>query len=647
MFGLKSPSLLIRISHLIFIQVLFVFSALALVIFYPEAEHSIAKRYSDLSRKVEVASGQVVKLLESAPDLNTLSPYIILDLDDFVNNNKYLSNIDIVYSDSAAGKDTLIRLASSDAEDYYIYYSDSLAVPHEPIAAIMALEPGSFAGCVTADGAFTNYFVRPAGSRNDYALILRLPNYTLSPIQNNQAYLLLLLFLISALISLLIIHLISEGVKRPLNKLTKGFENMAAGNEFYIEESGDRQIRSLTQAFNEMSKTLVEKQRELKRINRELLQANKNLRESESILTKLVDYSPDAIIVTDLDDQIIIYNQAAARDFGYTPSNMMGKRITNLIAFSNGTSKVASEQEEDLEMQEVICRRKDNTRFPSLLVSTPLGPEKHEPLAMLYFIKNISESKNYQEMILKLERVATRGKMARDIAHEINNYLAILQGNLELLPVILAKNEKDKFEDKVKLMRETVGKISNFTDGLTRFSDSNSEFAREDLNQLVENLVAFLKPQNKFDEIALCTNLADNLPLVEIDASQIQLLLVNLIDNAADSVSGLEGSQWIVVSTLYDEDSQSVTIKVADSGSGIGEENISQLFVNRFSTKKDGTGLGLITCRNVVDNHRGEISYHASDESKSIFAIRIPVKRSVDGNPPKMRETDPHQSAPV
>jgi signal transduction histidine kinase len=250
-------------------------------------------------------------------------------------------------------------------------------------------------------------------------------------------------------------------------------------------------------------------------------------------------------------------------------------------------------------------------------------------------------------MILRLDRVASRGKMARDIAHEINNYLAILQGNLELIPLFLAKNDTEKLENKVRVMKDTVDRISHFTDGLTRFSDENSAFTKEDLNQLIENLIAFLKPQNKFDNIAICTNLSDDLPLIEIDSGQIQLLLVHLINNAAEAMPESSERNWIVVSSSYDESSKTAAIKVADGGPGIAEENIPKLFLKRFSTKRSGTGLGLITCNNIVDNHMGEISYHASDESKSIFAVSIPASRTDDKDEEPNREIDPGISISV
>lgn len=626
MFRLKSPSLLIRVSHLILIQIIFIFSALVLVFLYPGNDHNLAKRYSNQMQNVTGSSAYIFKLLESSAIPSVMEPHLISRISQFVNEQDFIVDAKLIVADSITGRDSLIHLARSE-NDYT--YSDTLYGSYNLIHALLKSGDRSCLTSMTEDGKYVIYYVRPESDDRDYALALATPNMTVSTGRNSQAYLLLLLFLISTLISLLIINLIFRGIKWPLSQLVEGFEKTASGHAFHIEERGDKQIRSLTRAFNEMSKKLNTKQVELASANNQLIMTNRSLMESESILTALVDYSPDAVIVTDLDDQVIIYNLAAARDFGYDQSDMMGKKISNLIPFYRNDGTKSDSAGNCPETQEVICRRKNGDRFPAVLVQTPLGLEDSQPMAILYFIRNISESRNYRQMILKLDRVASRGKMARDIAHEINNYLAILQGNLELIPMIIEKNDAEKLNQKVKIMKDTVGKISNFTDGLTRFSNGNIEFAKEDLNQLIENLVAFLKPQNKFDGITISTNLSENLPLVEVDSSQIQLLLVNLMTNSAEALGEMTDNRWIVISSSYDESSQSAVIKVADTGPGIAEENIDKLFVRRFSTKRSGTGLSLITCKNIVDNHKGEISFDSEKDSKSSFSIRIPVTRPI------------------
>lgn len=624
----KGSSLLIRISHLILIQIIFIFSALALVIFYPQDESSSAQYYSQLAGNVESTALYVSKELALVENFPDLTPAFLSRVDNFVKENSFLNNLDLIYHDADSENFHLLHLDRGDvmggAESEPAGEFDRMMISY------LSRQPDRFVSVISERGDHLKYYIRPDTVNNDRVLVLRVPLMATDLAQGKQqAYLLFLLFLVSALISLLIIHLISDGIKQPLSKLIEAFENTAAGHETYLEEKGDKQICALVGAFNIMSSKLGEKTRELTNSNSQLIKANNNLAESESILTTLVDYSPDAIIVTDLEDHIIIYNQAATTDFGYHQSSMAGKKIANLIPSQTGADQTIHNVDKSSEMIEIICRRKDGSSFPALLVQTTLGPQRNNPIAILYFIKSISESEGYKEMILQLDRIGTRGRMARDIAHEINNYLAVLQGNLELLPIILAKNDNEKFDKKIEVMKDTVSKISNFTDGLTRFSDDNSEFVKDDLNQLVENLIAFLKPQNKYDSIKITTNLSENIPLVEIDAGQIQHLLVNLVRNAAEAVAEVENDsqKWIVISTSLEEESQNISIKVADGGSGIDEELIPRLFVERFSTRRDGNGLGLLTCKNIADNHLGEIQYHNSEESSAVFTVIIPIGR--------------------
>jgi two-component system sensor kinase FixL len=622
----KFPGLLIRVSHLILIQVFFIFSALALVLFYPQRDEIDSFDKSQLDQTVQAVTANMAGYLKSESDSPELASNTILNIKELIAGNSNISGFELVHLTSAPIVTGKIVLRNYKDNEYT--FTDTSSFSYSTLVEYLYNENKPYIASFSPDGQSLDYLINPDIFDYRYTAVLKVPLELATKAGGFKSELLLLLFLISTLISLLIINLISKGIKEPLNDLINAFQETADGKEpILAEENGDRDIRRLARAFNVMSARLTNKQQELSESNLHLMKANQSLLESESILTSLVDYSPDAILVTDLDDQVIIYNHAAARDFGYRQDNLTGKNITNL--FSIAVSGIESEGSNDnLNQREVICRRRDGSKFPALLVRTPLGLEGDKPMAMLYFIKNISESENYREMVLKLDRIASRGKMARDIAHEINNYLAILQGNVELLPIIIGKNDPQKIEERLALLRDSINNISTFTEGLTNFGDENSDFEREDVNQLIENLLAFLKPQNKFDNIFVGTNLSEKLPLVVIDSSQIQLLIANLLNNSAEVLAEMKGKRWIVVSTDIDETESSFLIKIADSGPGIEEELLNGLFVKRFSTKKDANGLGLITCKNIVDNHGGEISYHSTGESNAIFIVKLPISES-------------------
>ena len=177
---------------------------------------------------------------------------------------------------------------------------------------------------------------------------------------------------------------IQKGIKQPLTHLAAGFAKTAEGQEYYITwKCRDPDMRAIIDAFNDMTTSLAEKQKQLKDTNRELVQANKSLKESESFLTALIDYSPDAIIVTDLDDKVIIHNQTAAENFGYGSTDMLNVPIGDLLLLSPETIKGIETSEQGADIQEIICRNRNTENYPAMLVYSALGVRGQAPLAKL------------------------------------------------------------------------------------------------------------------------------------------------------------------------------------------------------------------------------------------------------------------------
>ena len=640
----NGPGVLLRVSHLLLIQIFFIFAVLGLILFYPGQDDQTTPSIAEINNSAMETSKRISNIIEERPDKAKTDSSLVASIEGLVFSQTSIREFKLYRfeNDNYLQGRTLLKMRDGE----YLTDDTLTCKVSTASAKLIKEEPGNIHIQVSPDGDELYYYYLIPDSGGDILLRLITANHPHITAQNNLPEIILLLFLISTLISLLIINLISSGVKRPLKDIISAFNEMGSGQQTLLEDNAtDPDIRQLTYAFNGMSQSLIHERKKLAGANKQLMKANQSLVESESILTALVDYSPDAIVVTDLDDQILIYNQTAAGDFGYNQANLTGKRISTVFSLSQIKKEATDETHNHLGAKEVICRRSDGGKFPALLVSTPLGAEGSKPIAMLYFFRNISESRNYQEMVLKLDRIASRGKMARDIAHEINNYLAILQGNIELLPMIIAKNDEDKIHERIDVLKKAVSNILTFTEGLTRFSDENSEFAKEDLNQLLENLIAFLKPQNKYDNIYIGTNLSEYLPMVTIDSSQIQLVVTNILGNAAEALETAEDKKWIAISTALDESGKHVYLKIANSGPPINSENINKLFVNRFSTKRDGNGLGLITCKNIVDNHNGEISFHSTHEAKAIFVLKIPINRNVEDDDPTVQMTAPAEAA--
>ncbi len=321
---IKSPGLLIRISHLIIIQIVFIFSALALVLFYPTGNNSVTDDYSHQRDNVFNSTSILANMIRLDSSGIHIDSQVVAEAERCLKSDKSLLAVGILYRDMKSGKDSLINLTQKGEAPQTLQIATPIA---KSDVELLKSSSSSIISVLSSAGEYLIYYIRPQAAGDDYLIQVTARNTPAGALRNNQAEIIFLLFLISALISLLIINLIFKGIKRPLSRLIQAFEKTASGEQDHLaEEVGDKDFQRLAAAFNKMSHSLSEKQNKLSIANTELLKANKSLNESESILTALVDYSPDAIIVTDLDDQVIIYNQQAAKDFGYGQTDMLRQK---------------------------------------------------------------------------------------------------------------------------------------------------------------------------------------------------------------------------------------------------------------------------------------------------------------------------------
>jgi len=451
--------------------------------------------------------------------------------------------------------------------------------------------------------------------------------------RNTLLYGLLLLFLGSILVSLLTVHLIARRFQNPLKRLEQGLEKTASGELFYLlEVDGDAEFNRLVASFNQMSKTLWNNQQTHKKYNQLLKDAYLTQAESQVFLATLIDCSPCSIVAASSVGEIVIFNRMAAEVFGYDNGEALGATIDKLFAASRDAERSVSPTERTERSGEVVCRRKDGSMFPAFLVVSQLSTDSGHPPVHLFIFLDISESRNFQEMMVSVDRYYTRGEMAGDIAHEINNYLAVLSGNIELMPLFLKRGDQEKINKKLELMKTTVDRIARFADGLMDVNQGEAKFVPVDLNQLIQNMLAFLEPQNRFDGIEFVTELSAELPLVELDQNQIQQTLVNLIQNAADALHESPDPRKIRVCTQRLPRENRVRVAVIDNGPGVSAEFESSLFEKRFTTKRKGHGYGLVTCHRIIDKHNGRIGY--VHDAATEFFFEIPIDHQQDSESP-------------
>ncbi|MGB8658467.1 MAG: ATP-binding protein [Candidatus Zixiibacteriota bacterium] len=262
----------------------------------------------------------------------------------------------------------------------------------------------------------------------------------------------------------------------------------------------------------------------------------------------------------------------------------------------------------------------------SLKVS-PLNSHDNRILGLILVIEDITEKVIAEKYLIYSQNLVTKGEMAASIAHELNNYLTIIQSNAELLSLNVKKGDVTKLDKNSKAIAESVEMMKRFTDGMVDFSKIETKITEYNLRTLIEDLIFSLKPQKQFSGIEFETSFDPGLPALPMDVGQIQQVLLNLLNNAAEAIKTLPRPQGnINITTAYARREEMAEIRVSDTGPGIPPELLTKVFEPHFTTKKHGHGFGLVICERIIKNHKGTIQVQ-STSAGTIFTVTLPTKK--------------------
>jgi two-component system NtrC family sensor kinase len=230
-----------------------------------------------------------------------------------------------------------------------------------------------------------------------------------------------------------------------------------------------------------------------------------------------------------------------------------------------------------------------------------------------------------QQELLHKENLASMGQLAAGVAHELNNPL----GTILLYADILYKeaSEGDACRDDLQMIIKETNRCKIIVRDLLNFARQNKVMAQTtDLNQLLEKVVAEQEKHPKFENVDIVLQLDADLPTIQADPLQLQQVLINLMNNAAEAME-VKGEGTLTIATRPASFGEGIEISVTDTGVGISEENKAKLFAPFFTTKPvgKGTGLGLAIVYGIVKMHRGQIQVQSEVGKGTAFAITLPM----------------------
>lgn len=229
--------------------------------------------------------------------------------------------------------------------------------------------------------------------------------------------------------------------------------------------------------------------------------------------------------------------------------------------------------------------------------------------------------------LVQAERLATIGKMAAHITHEIRNPLSSIGLNVELLEEEIGARGDKESQALVTAIKAEVDRLSRIAEQyLSVARRPRPQLERERLDDLVRELLAFVEPELKKANVRAHIDTDDPMPEVELDDAQLRQALLNLVRNAREAMPG-GGDLHVAVRAI---EPSAVEIVVEDTGVGIPEEVIGSVFDPFFTTKARGTGLGLAVTREILEAHGGHISCERRAEGGTRFRIWLP-RANVEG----------------
>jgi PAS domain S-box-containing protein len=337
-------------------------------------------------------------------------------------------------------------------------------------------------------------------------------------------------------------------------------------------------------------------------------------------LARALESTEEAVLITDARRRITFANTAFMRTLGYRRDEVVGRDAFEIA----GELPEPADQFQDMLLRrswrgETVVHRKDGTPIPIMLNVSLIRDVDGHVFGAVAILDDISEAKRFQEQMQRADRLAAVGEMAAGIAHEINNALAVIFGQTE--------HDGDRPSDelhaaliKVDAQARRIAEIVRGVLGFARPRPPRS--APVDLSVLTAKTLDLVRHDMARQGVQLELALEDDLPPAQADPQQLQQVLLNLFTNALQAMAG-RPNPWLRIEVHGD--GNQLAVRVRDRGPGIAPEVLPRIFDPFFSTKAEGSGLGLSVSYAIARAHGGDLQVDSDIGRGTTFTLLLPI----------------------
>lgn len=356
------------------------------------------------------------------------------------------------------------------------------------------------------------------------------------------------------------------------------------------------------------------------------LELRKSLEEKDRVsnyLNNILESMTGGVVVVDLHGEVTLFNQAAEQILGRSQAEVLGRSYEQvmgaeagrqnsaLFTLDTGTSLINREKE---------MRRSDGRPIPLGFSTAVVRDEGGRVLGAVEVFNDLTEVKRLEAEVQRVRTLAALGEMAATVAHEIRNPL----GGIATFAALLGRGMEadDPRRRLVNKVTEGVGRLNRIVSSLLTYTRPLRLNAHQiNLVELVEESVAFFEIdlERNRGNVQVARLFAAGSLSCRVDTEQFQQVILNLLQNAIQAMP--EGG---TLSVAVEADADHAVVCVSDTGIGMAPEVQAKLFTPFFTTKEDGTGLGLVTCRKIIEAHGGRIRVESEPGRGTRFYVYLP-----------------------
>ena len=351
---------------------------------------------------------------------------------------------------------------------------------------------------------------------------------------------------------------------------------------------------------------------------------------AELLLAAIVESSDDAIVSKDLNGIVTSWNKAAERIFGWKATEIIGKSITTIIPpeLHDDEPKILAKLRagQRIDHFQTVRMRKDGERLDVSLTVSPIRDRDGKVIGAAKIARDITQQKRVEAAIQISERLASVGRLAATVAHEINNPLEAITNF-----IYLARHQQGLPENVKQYLEHAdkeLGRVAHLARQTLGFYRDTSQAGLVYVPRLIDDVLAIYDRKFKYKALRIELQIESGLTICAMQG-ELKQILSNLVANAIDA-SKERGR--IIIRARQSRDLHSgrsgIRISIADTGIGIDESNKARLFSPFFTTKKEvGTGLGLWLSKDLLEKKGGSIQYRSRSArpSGTVMSIFLPT----------------------